>query len=36
MNDNYLEHIRNEIITTETKVLVREYKNNLDKLTSKL
>jgi predicted nuclease of restriction endonuclease-like (RecB) superfamily len=33
MNDNYLEHIRNEIITTETKVLVREYKNNLDKLT---
>lgn len=33
MNDNYLDHIRNEIITTETKVLVREYKNNLDKLT---
>ena len=33
MNDNYLEHIRNEIITTETKVLVREYNNNLEKLT---
>lgn len=33
MKDNYLEHIRNEIITTEAKVLVREYKNNLDKLT---
>ena len=33
MNDNYLEHIRNEIITTEAKVIVREYKNNLDKLT---
>ena len=33
MKDNYLEHTRNEIITTETKVLVREYKNNLDKLT---
>ena len=33
MNDNYLEHIRNEIITTESKVIVREYKNNLDKLT---
>ena len=33
MNDNYLDHIRNEIITTEAKVIVREYKNNLDKLT---
>ena len=33
MKDNYLEHIRNEIITTEAKVIVREYKNNLDKLT---
>ena len=33
MKDNYLEHIRNEIITTEAKVVVREYKNNLDKLT---
>ena len=33
MKDNYLEHIRNEIINTEAKVIVREYKNNLDKLT---
>ena len=33
MNDNYLDHIRNEIITTEAKVIVREYKNSLDKLT---
>ena len=33
MKDNYLEYIRNEIITTEAKVIVREYKNNLDKLT---
>ena len=33
MNDSYLEHIRNEIITTEAKVIVREYKNSLDKLT---
>ena len=33
MKDNYLEQIRNEIITTEAKVIVREYKNNLDKLT---
>ena len=33
MKDNYLELIRNEIITTEAKVIVREYKNNLDKLT---
>lgn len=33
MNENYLDHIRNEIITTEAKVIVREYKNNLDKLT---
>lgn len=33
MKDNYLEQIRNEIITTESKVIVREYKNNLDKLT---
>ena len=33
MKDNYLEHIRNEIINTEVKVIVREYKNNLDKLT---
>ena len=33
MNDNYLDHIRNEIITIEAKVIVREYKNNLDKLT---
>ena len=33
MNDNYLDHIRNEIINTEAKVIVREYKNNLDKLT---
>lgn len=33
MNDSHLEHIRNEIITTEAKVIVREYKNNLDKLT---
>ena len=33
MNNNYLDHIRNEIITTEAKVKVREYKNNLDKLT---
>ena len=33
MKDNYLEQIRNEIITTEVKVMVREYRNNLDKLT---
>ena len=32
MNDNYLDHIRTEIITTEAKGIVREYKNNLDKL----
>ena len=33
MKDNYLDNIRNEIITTEAKVVVRNYKNNLDKLT---
>ena len=33
MKDNYLENIRKEIITTEAKVVVRNYKNNLDKLT---
>ena len=33
MKDNYLEQIRNEIITNEAKVMVREYRNNLDKLT---
>ena len=30
MKDNYLENIRKEIITTEAKVVVRNYKNNLD------
>ena len=33
MKDNYLNQIRNEIITAEAKVMVREYRNNLDKLT---
>ena len=27
MKDNYLDNIRNQIITTEAKVVVRNYKN---------
>ncbi len=33
MKDDYLNQIRNKIITTEAKIMVREYRNNLDKLT---